>query len=187
VEAREDTYLVDPQPSGISVKFRHGKAFELKTYQGSPGTLELAGRACGRLEGWDKWSFPCDAPGLGGADRPGWRPVRKLIRKFPAASGHSAAGARRRVGEPRCEVELTEIQAGGQTWWTLGFETTGPASQQRAQLEAAAALVFAQALPGGMELTADHSQSYLQWLTGGQPPSPPAPDRLPRTGERPTG
>jgi hypothetical protein len=84
-------------------------------------------------------------------------------------------------------VELTEIQAGGQTWWTLAFEATGPASQLRAQLEAAAALVFVQALPGGMELTADHSQSYLQWLTGGQPPSPPAPDRLPRTGERPTG
>jgi MFS transporter, PHS family, inorganic phosphate transporter len=187
VEAREDTYLVDPQPGGISVKFRHGKALELKAYQGSPGILEVAGRACGRLERWDKWSFPCEAPDPGDADRPGWRPVRKLIRKFPAVGGHSAAGVRGRAGEPRCEVELTEIQAGGQTWWTLGFEATGPASQLRAQLEAAAALVFAQALPSGMELAADHSQSYLQWLTGGQPPSPPAPDCLPWTSERPAG
>jgi len=84
-------------------------------------------------------------------------------------------------------VELTEIQAGGQTWWTLAFEATGPASQLLAQLEAAAALVFAQPLPGGTELAAGHSQSYLQWLTGGQPPSLPAPDRLPRASERPAG
>jgi MFS transporter, PHS family, inorganic phosphate transporter len=184
-EAREDTYLVDPQPGGISVKFRHGRALELKAYQGSPGILEVAGRACGRLERWDKWSFPSEAPDPGDAGRPGWRPVRKLIRKFPAVGGHSAAGVRRQAGEPRCEVELTEIQAGGQTWWTLGFEATGPDSQLRAQLEAAAALVFAQALPGGMELDTDHSQSYLQWLTGGQPPRPPAPDRLTWTSERP--
>jgi hypothetical protein len=108
VEAREDTYLVDPQPGGISVKFRQGMALELKVYQGSPGILEVTGRA-----------------------------------------------------------------RGGQAWWTLGFEATGPASQLRTQLETAAALVFAQPLPGGMELAADHSQSYLQWLTGGQPPSAP--------------
>ena len=50
VEAREDTYLADPPPGGIAVRFRHGKALELKAYQGSPGILEVAGRACGRLE-----------------------------------------------------------------------------------------------------------------------------------------
>jgi hypothetical protein len=70
-------------------------------------------------------------------------------------------------------VELTEIRVDGQAWWTLGFEATGPASQLRTQLEAAAALVFAQPLPGGMELATDHSQSYLQWLNGGQVPSAP--------------
>jgi MFS family permease len=171
VESREDTYLAAPQPGPMSVKFRQGRALELKVYQGSPGTLEVAGCARGRLEWWDKWSFPCDPPGPGGADLPGWRPVRKLIRRFPAVSGQRASGARRRGDEPRCEVELTEIRAGGQAWWTLGFEATGPASQLRTQLEATAALVFAQPLPGGMRLTADYSQSYQQWLTGGQAPS----------------
>ena len=72
-------------------------------------------------------------------------------------------------------MELTEIHAGGQTWWTLGFEATGPDSQLRAQLEAAAALVFAQPLPGGLELAADHCQSYAQWLTDSQVPSQPGP------------
>lgn len=110
-------------------------------------------------------------PDSGGADLPGWRPVRKLIRRFPAANGHSAPAIGGQGEEPRCEVELTEIRAGGQAWWTLGFEATGPASQLRTQLEATAALVFAQPLPGGIELATDHSQSYQQWLTGGQAPS----------------
>jgi hypothetical protein len=173
VESREDLYLVDPQPGGMSVKFRQGRALELKMYQGSPGILEVAGRARGRLESWDKWSFPWDPPGTGGADLPGWRPVRKLIRKFPAVNGQSTAGIRGWGEESRCQVELTEIRVDGQAWWTLGFEATGPASQLRTQLEAAAALVFAQPLPGGMELATDHSQSYLQWLNGGQVPSAP--------------
>jgi hypothetical protein len=61
-------------------------------------------------------------------------------------------------------VELTEIQTSGEAWWTLGFEATGPVSLLRSELEAAAALVFAQALPGGVELGMDDSRSYLQWL-----------------------
>jgi hypothetical protein len=62
-------------------------------------------------------------------------------------------------------VELTEIHAGGQHWWTLGFEATGPASLLRSELEATAALVFAQALPGGVKPGADESRSYAEWLS----------------------
>jgi MFS transporter, PHS family, inorganic phosphate transporter len=173
VESRVDTYLVDPQPGGMSVKLRQGEAVELKVYQGSPGTLEVAGRARGRLESWDKWSLPCDPPGLDGADLPGWRPVHKVIRRFSAAHGHSTADTDGRSEGSGCEVELTEVSAGGQAWWTLGFEATGPASQLRAELEATAALVFAQPLPGDMELATEHSQSYVQWLNGGRAPSIP--------------
>jgi hypothetical protein len=68
-------------------------------------------------------------------------------------------------------VELTEARAGSQAWWTLGFEATGPASMARSELEATAALVFAQALPGGVELGTDDSQSHAQWLTRGHVPS----------------
>ena len=58
VEAREDIYLLDPQLPGLSVKVRGGGALEVKAYRGSPGLLEVAGRARGRLEFWQKWSFP---------------------------------------------------------------------------------------------------------------------------------
>ena len=67
-------------------------------------------------------------------------------------------------GEPQCEVELTEVRMRGQDWWTLGFEATGPAGLLRSALEATAALVFAQALPGGVEPGPDESRSYAEWL-----------------------
>jgi hypothetical protein len=142
----------------------------VKVYQGSPGILEVAGRARGRLECWDKWSLPCDFPGRSGADRPGWCPVRKLIRRFASASGHTRAGTPGPSDETGCQVELTEVRAGGQDWWTLALEATGPARLRRAELAATAALVFAQALPGGVELGTDHSQSYAQWLSRDQVP-----------------
>jgi hypothetical protein len=66
--------------------------------------------------------------------------------------------------QPRCEVELTEVRTRGQDWWTLGFEATGPADLLRSALEATAALVFAQALPGGVEPGQDESRSYAEWL-----------------------
>jgi hypothetical protein len=52
-----------------------------------------------------------------------------------------------------------------------GFEATGPVSLLRGELEAIAALVFAEALPGGVELSTADSQSYAQGLSGGQLPS----------------
>jgi hypothetical protein len=61
-------------------------------------------------------------------------------------------------------VELTDVRTRGEDWWTLGFEATGPASLLRSVLEATAALVFAQALPGGVEPGPDESTSYAQWL-----------------------
>ena len=57
-ESREDAYLLDPRLRGLAVKVRGGGALEVKVYRGSPGMLEVAGRARGRMEAWQKWSFP---------------------------------------------------------------------------------------------------------------------------------
>ena len=43
VESREDTYPLDPQLPGLSVKVRGGGALEVKVYGSSPGILEVAG------------------------------------------------------------------------------------------------------------------------------------------------
>ncbi|MGN6166833.1 MAG: hypothetical protein ACTHQQ_01495 [Solirubrobacteraceae bacterium] len=161
--ALDDVYLLDPYLPGLSVKVRAGQALEVKMYRGSPGLLEVAGRARGRLEFWQKWSFPHGPPSPGSADPAGWRLVgkRRRISWFAQAIG---TGVPQLGEQPGCAVELTAVDLGGEPWWTLGFEAKGPADALRRELDAAAALVFADALPSGVELGIDDSQSYVRWL-----------------------
>ena len=162
--AVEDVYLLDPHLPGLSVKVRGGRALEVKVYRGSPGLLEVAGGARGRLESWQKWSFPHGPPSQDRNDPAGWQLVSKSRRigRFSLAGGPTRA---RVVGQgPGCAVELTEVHTRGGAWWTLGFEATGPAGTLRSELEAAAARVFAEPPPAGVELAPDDSMSYAQWL-----------------------
>jgi hypothetical protein len=124
------------------------------------------GPARGRMESWQKWSFPCSPLSQDSTDPPGWRLVckRRHISRFWLASGRIATRGPGHGQQPQCEVELTEVRTCGQHWWTLGFEATGPADLLRSRLEATAALVFAYALPGGAEPGPDESRSYAQWL-----------------------
>jgi hypothetical protein len=162
----EDIYLLEPDLRGLSVKVRAGQPLEVKAYGGSPGILEVAGRARGRVESWQKWSFPCDPPSRDSGAPPGWRSVEKHRRVSPFPPAAAARRRDREAGEEaRCEVELTEIRTHGEAWWTLGFEAAGPVRLLHAELEAAAEVVFARALPGGMELGMDESMSYAQWLS----------------------
>ena len=130
MESREDTYLLDPQLRGLSVKVRGGGALEVKVYHGSPGILEVTGRARGRLQAWQKWSFPFSPPPHDSAGPAGWRPVRKrrCITRFSPASGPILAPAPGLGGEPQCEVELTEVRTRGQDWWTRASRRTSVAA-----------------------------------------------------------
>jgi len=167
VETREDTYLLDPPLPGLSVKIRGTVALEVKVYRGSRGILEVADRARGRVESWHKWSFPLErpAPDQGSGDPAGWRAVHKRRRTSSIAPADEPTRSRS-PGTPqaRCEVELTEIRARGEAWWSLGFEVTGPAGLLRGELDGAAALVFAHPLPGDAQLTTDDCCSYEDWL-----------------------
>ena len=165
-ESRQDAYLMRPTLPGLSVKVRGGGALEVKAYCGSPGILEVPGRARGRMESWQKWSFPCGPLSQDSADPAGWRIVSKKrrISRFWPAGGRTATRAPGLGQQPQCEVELTEVRACGQHWWTLGFEATGPAGLLRSRLEATAALVFAHAVPAGAQPGPDESSSYAQWL-----------------------
>jgi hypothetical protein len=158
----EDAYLLDPYLPGLSVKVRGGRALEVKMYGGSPGLLEVAGRARGRLESWQKWSFPHAPASLSSGDSAGWRIVSK--RRRISVFAHATEMGSPQLGESGCAVELTAVDLRGEPWWTLCFEATGPADGLRRELDAAAALVFADALPGGVQLGIDDSQSYVQWL-----------------------
>jgi hypothetical protein len=164
-ETRDDTYLLTPWLDGLSVKIRADLALDVKAYQGSPGVLQVPGRARGRLDSWQKLSFPLGRESERASDAAAWRRVRKVrsISWFTMPSDWLAtpAGLKDRA---RCAVELTEIIMGGTTSWTLGFEASGPPEGRRDTVEAAAAFVFAEPLPGGIQLRVEHSGPYNAWL-----------------------
>src|SRR5215469_304129 len=167
VETREDAYLLDPHLPALSVKIRGTAALEVKVYRGSPGLLEVADRAHGRVESWQKWSFPFERPGQGqnSGDLAGWRTVHKRRRMSSITPADEPARTRDcGTARARCEVELTEIRARGEAWWSLGFEVSGPADLLRGELDGTAALVLAQPLPGGARLSRDTCSSYEDWL-----------------------
>jgi hypothetical protein len=165
-QSREDTYLVVPQLRGVAVKVRGGVALEVKAYCGSPGILDLPGRARGRLQCWQKWSYPTSPGRQDSDDMADWRLVRKRrrISRFALANGHVVAQAPGPGRQPRCAVELTEVRTSDQDWWTLGLEATGEDDVLRSALQATAALVFAQAMPSSVAPGLDESRSYLEWL-----------------------
>jgi hypothetical protein len=167
MDSREDAYLSNPVLRGLSVKIRAGQMLEVKQYDGSPGILDTAGRARGRIESWRKWSFPFGPLGPNDAGTPGWTVLRKRrqITRFRLAGERLMAGAQQAATETACTVELTEVRLDGETWWTLGFEATGPAGSLRGTLQSTAALVFDQSPPGDVEFDMNHCQSYAEWLS----------------------
>jgi hypothetical protein len=166
-ESREDTYLVDRDLRGLSVKVRAGRALEVKMYHGIVGPLDVPGRARGRIQAWQKWSFPVGPVSREGDGPPGWTVIRKRrrISRFRLAGGGIAAGVPGWASEPGCTVELTEVDVRDETWWSLGFEAAGPADLVRRALEDTAALIFDRALPGGAALGLGDCRSYAEWLS----------------------
>lgn len=164
--AFEDIYLLDPHLPDLSVKIRARRAFEVKAYRESPAILDVEDRARGPIQSWQKWSFPLGprSPDPGTPD--GWIRVHKTrrISQFSLADGRAVTGATPQAGQPACSAELAEARARGQAWWTIGLEATGPAQTLRTHLEATAALVFAQPLPGRAQPGPANSYSYAQWL-----------------------
>ena len=168
-DAREDIYLVNPDLRGLSVKVRGGRALEVKQYHGTVGILDVPGRAHGRIQSWQKWSFPVGALRRDGDAPASWTVIRKSrqISRFRLARGGIVAGPGR-ASEPGCAVELTEVRARGETWWSLGFEAAGirvPGDLLRRVLEGTAGMIFARPLPGGAELGPGDCRSYAEWLS----------------------
>jgi hypothetical protein len=161
--ALEDAYLLDPHLPGLSVKVRAGRELGVKVYGGCPGLLEVPGRARGRLQSWQKWSFPHGPASPSSGDSAGWRLVSKQ-RRISFFAQDTEMGSPWLDEPPGCAVELTTVDLRGEPWWTLCFEATGSTDALRRELDAAAALVFADTLPGSVELGIDDSQSYAQWL-----------------------
>ena len=175
VESREDTYLVGRRIQGVSVKIRGGTLLDVKvaTEGRNHGVLDVPGRARGRIQSWRKSSFPIAiVPPAMEVASPDWVRVGKMRRigRFGFANGRPTAhDAENFEDEATCAVELTEVTQGEELWWTLGFEAAGNPTAARAAIDATAAVVFDEPMPGGLQLSVVDSMSYSEWLHRSNP------------------
>ncbi len=159
LEIRDDDYLVNPRLAGLSVKIRGQASFEVKVLRGAAGPLEIGGRVAGVIAAWLKLSFPLDgaAAWLPGVDNADWRRIHKhrLISYLAAGEPPQSSGE-------TCSVELTEVEALGDAWWTLAFEAGG--RDPLTAIRHTAATVFAEPLPVTTPLGVDDVTSYADWI-----------------------
>lgn len=117
-EFQEDAYLLDPRLPGISVKIRSGRAFEVKTYRGSLGILDTAGRVRGHMGSWQKWSFSVAPLSKVGEGPAGWTLVRKKrrISHFLVADGRIRAARAAGGEEPSKAAALGIVSWANGAW-----------------------------------------------------------------------
>ena len=174
VESREDTYLVGRRIQGVSVKIRGGALLDVKVAEGRyHGVLDVPGRARGRIQSWRKSSFPIAlVPPTMEVASPDWVRVGKMRRigRFGFADGRPTSHNGECVeNEATCAVELTEVTQGAELWWTLGLEAAGNPTAATAAIDAIAAVVFDEPMPGGLRLSVVDSMSYSEWLRRSNP------------------
>ena len=166
IERREDRYLVDPAGPDLGVKIKDAVRFDLKAFRGTLGRLQVPGAGRGRMELWEKWSFPLHASALPPAHAAGWLALEKTRRRRSFEIGEDGAVERplAEAGEPGCSIELTEIAIGEERWWTLGLEATGSRESLERNLRSTAEALFRGPSPDPGLLILRTSISYPRWL-----------------------
>ncbi|WP_022835323.1 hypothetical protein [Salisaeta longa] len=162
---RTDSYVVSNDPA-LNVKLREGK-IQTKHRFGAPTDVQFGPAVAGRAEEWGKWSFALsDAPNVHATDPgPVWVAVQKerWQRVLTPQAHREHLGAQAAADPCEASIELTKLQVGPRTGWTLCFETAGPAAAARAETFRAVGThwlggTFPHALP------ATRSFGYVAWL-----------------------
>jgi hypothetical protein len=165
---RTDRYLLLGSRADVGIKLREGR-LEIKHCLAELGTARLSSNVQARIAHWVKWGFPLPEAETAAIDSSRlWLPVGKerLLQRFRLA----AAGIEPLPDSERphsaCDVEMTTILVGGQTWWSLAFEAFGGpdagADELRQLLEQVATCLLAKPVP--MILSLGDSLSYPAWL-----------------------
>jgi hypothetical protein len=171
-EPRTDRYLIMPGIVSVGVKVRQGR-FEVKALKGAPETLTLPKEVSGRSDCWVKWSYG-EAPVRAltqalVAEPSGWLDVtkRRWLRKYSLDTGKPTEVSATDRPDEGCNVELTELNVGGNGWWSLGLEAFGDEDRVRTNLRLVGDVFFRShfdpdSLP--IRLTTVSSCSYPVWL-----------------------
>lgn len=172
-EQREDIYLfVAPDCDYMGVKLRHAVTalpnlrghlanprgqgrLEVKWRRAQLGTIRFGNLVEGKLEKWGKW-FCEDATGesfqpQGVATKSEWIRVKK-VRHWRTARD--------------CNVEITQLDINGDSWWSLAFEATGEDRDAIANLQAVGSNILQNY--ACQQLQVQDSFAYPSWLARSQ-------------------
>ena len=175
-ESRDDIYLSLTKTTDLSIKMRAGKNLEIKQRKIDAGMQVLKDGSQGRVEQWVKWSFSIPEKNEKGemlmvpdisSPEGSWTVVqkRRLLRKFEVKVGDiiEAVDAIKIRPKQGCNLDIAWIEAGGQKWWSLGFESFGNLDTVEKNLLLVLNYVLAD--PAFPTLQAANSFAYPTWLS----------------------
>ncbi len=162
---RVDYYLRLQDDHTTSIKLRQGSV-EVKKRQHLLDVVHLPHQAISQMDHWRKWSYPLAGPVETPAPFYVAVTKRRQMRKYRVNLGteHITGVPLAEQIALGCEVELTQVEAQGQQWWTIGFEAFGPEARLQETLLFAAGHIL-RAHPPPLPLRATDSYSYPQWLS----------------------
>jgi len=164
---RVDFYLRLVNDDSLGIKLREGR-IEVKQRYRQYGPHRFASNVAGEVEHWRKWSFPL--AGVGeifkriAAPESGWLAVQKKRQqqKYQLVEEQVMALPPESVVEQGCDLELAQVKARQQQWWSVGVEAHGNEATLRQQLMRVTQHLFTPTAP--LALTIEDSYSYPQWL-----------------------
>lgn len=190
VESRKDWYLRLPQHTDLSIKLRQGQ-IEVKQRICDRGLQLLAPSIHGQVGQWAKWSFPLAEAATTLQQRfdqkEQWIAVEKTRQSKTyhlVDNGTTEAGTKTgtetaialttsgnafdQQQDAGCSVEIAEVIALNQRWFTLGIEAFGSVDTVASVFDGVCPSIFAynklEGINTKLVLEPAHSRSYPQWL-----------------------
>jgi hypothetical protein len=164
---RSDLYLVLPGQDSLGIKLREGR-IEIKKRLAIHEDLEAPG-ITGRVESWIKWSVKAEdeltPEHLLSHDPSHWISINKkrCLQKYEIGDEGNLMPHRMEGFPPEgIAVELSELNAGDDSWWTFGLECFGNSEQVYPDL-----MTFIPSLTDGFpcgELIHSRSSGYPEWI-----------------------
>lgn len=163
--AQTDLYLPAQDPS-LNLKMRDDQ-FQIKRRVGGPHRTALGPKATGACEQWVKWRLDLEeAPDALWDDDPTglWVALKKTRHQLTVPPEAQSALTNDLPITPAATInlELTTVEADGDTAWTFCIETEGPVSSLADTFMTAAPLLLDETLP--LTFPVDQSFGYMRWL-----------------------
>jgi hypothetical protein len=164
---RTDHYLLG-SGTRVGIKWREGN-IEVKQQQGEGQTYQKD-TVSGTIENWKKWSFALENQNdyLDKFDTQYWLPVSKQRRlaplKYDEVQHNVLPLSSDQQAENRCEVEITQVLADGDLYFTLGLEASGRRDKLQESLVATIDYILERSALEELDMSLGRSSNYARWI-----------------------